>query len=114
MNRWKALCLACALCVSIVSQAQTFTTLVNFDVTNGSNPSSPLVQGFDGNLYGATSAGGIYSNCSGIGGCGTIFNITTGGVLTTLHNFCPTSSCLYGRTLGSTLALAPSGDFYGT
>jgi len=43
-----------------------------------------------------------------------IFNTTTDGVLTTLPNFCPTSSCLYGRTPGGTLALAPSGDFYGT
>lgn len=29
-----------------------FTTLVNFDGTNGAFPSGPLVQGLDGNLYG--------------------------------------------------------------
>ncbi len=115
MNRWEAICLTCALCVSVAAQAQTFSTLVNFSGANGSQPSSPLVQGFDGNLYGATSAGGIYSNCSGIGGCGTIYSTTTDGALTTLHNFCPSSSsCLYGRTPGSTVVLDPSGDFYGT
>ena len=33
-------------------RAQTLTTLVNFTGTNGA-PSGPLVQGTDGNLYGA-------------------------------------------------------------
>jgi hypothetical protein len=38
--------------------AQTFTTLVNFNGTNGSGPASALTQGADGNLYGTTVGGG--------------------------------------------------------
>ena len=37
----------------VPSQAQTYTTLFNFEGTNGSKPSSPLVQGLDGQLYGS-------------------------------------------------------------
>ena len=44
---------------AIASLAQTFTTLVNFDVNNGEDPMlMSLVQGADGYLYGTTSFGG--------------------------------------------------------
>jgi uncharacterized repeat protein (TIGR03803 family) len=48
-----------------------------------------LAQGTDGNLYGVTEQGGKYPCASGglATGCGTIFNITPTGTLTTLHNF---------------------------
>jgi len=37
------------------AHAQTFTTLANFDETNGANPShGSLAQGVDGSLYGTT------------------------------------------------------------
>jgi uncharacterized repeat protein (TIGR03803 family) len=62
------------LAVAIPSAAQTFTTLVNFNGTNGGYPYSALVQGTDGDLYGTTS--------------GTVFSITPGGALTTLYTFC--------------------------
>jgi hypothetical protein len=41
---------------AIAASAQTLTTLVNFNETNGKcpTPGSPLVQGTDGNLYGVT------------------------------------------------------------
>ena len=48
-----------AAITAVGSQAQTFTTLANFDTANGSGSSASLVQGFDGNFYGATLFGGI-------------------------------------------------------
>ena len=51
-----------AFCVvpAIASPANTiFTSLVSFDVTNGSNPYyASLIQGTDGSLYGTTAYGG--------------------------------------------------------
>jgi uncharacterized repeat protein (TIGR03803 family) len=93
------------------------TTLYSFcsqsNCADGGGP-SVLVQGRDGNLYGITGAGGSGHQCSfRSSGCGTVFKITTKGVLTTLHSFCVESSCLDGYQ-PSSLALAAEGGFYGT
>jgi uncharacterized repeat protein (TIGR03803 family) len=90
----------------------SFTPLVSFDGTNGSNPQwGALVQGIDGDLYGTTTGGGANSvGCSGSPGCGTVFNITPGGRLTTLHNFNDDAGG-WGPMPG--LVLATNGDLYG-
>jgi len=75
---------------AIVSHAQTFTTLLNFDDANGANPDVGVVQGMDGNFYGTTERGGTSDNCvnsNGITGCGTVYKITSAGLLTTLYSF---------------------------
>ncbi|MDR3460205.1 MAG: Ig-like domain-containing protein [Verrucomicrobiae bacterium] len=58
------------------------TTLYNFDVptsgTNGEFPYSGLTLGPDGNFYGTTSQGGT-------NGTGTIFQVSTNGILATLN-----------------------------
>ena len=90
---------------AIASPAQTFTTLVNFEYTNGSGP-NPLVQGVDGKLYGTTGGGG--TNFSG-----TVFRVTAEGTLTTLYSFCYLS-CLDGKIPSARLALSAGGNFYGT
>jgi uncharacterized repeat protein (TIGR03803 family) len=96
------------------ASAQTFTSLLSFDVTNGSNPQwGALVQGIDGNFYGTTSGGGIYSSgCfrSPDGYCGTVFKITPGGTLTTLHAFANGAD---GSGPMPGLALGTDGHFYG-
>jgi uncharacterized repeat protein (TIGR03803 family) len=80
------------------------TTLHSFQTTDGANPQGGLVQGNDGNLYGATEEGGTYNY-------GTVFKMTVGGTLTTLHSF---SGGTDGDTPVSTLIQATDGNFYGT
>jgi uncharacterized repeat protein (TIGR03803 family) len=86
------------------ASAQTFTTLVSFDGTNGALPTyGTLVQGSDGNFYGTTSAGGSEF-------FGTVFVITPQGHCTNLHTF-------HGHDGGvpeAGLIVAPDGTFYGT
>lgn len=61
--------------------AQTFNVLVNFDGTNGSNPSNgSLVVDSEGNLWGTTSWGGTNN-------LGTVFKMSPTGTLTTVYNF---------------------------
>jgi uncharacterized repeat protein (TIGR03803 family) len=86
----------------------TLTTLARFDLTNGSYPNGALVQGNDGNFYGTTALGGASNSCSG--GCGTVFTITPGGTLTTLHSFELTD----GGNPYAPLIQATDGNFYGT
>ena len=93
----------CVIGLAAALPGQTFTTLVNFTGTNGSNPSGSLVQGKDGNLYGTTTGGGVY-------GGGSIFKATLAGVVTTLHSFIGTEEGVspHGLMQGT------DGNFYGT
>jgi uncharacterized repeat protein (TIGR03803 family) len=93
-------------CVAATAaSAQTFTSLLSFDGTNGSQPLlGSLVQGIDGNLYGIADMGGT-------DGCGTAFKITTAGTLTTLFNFQDNGN---GCHPDGGLALAANGDIYGS
>lgn len=97
--------IACLLVCSSAVPAQTFTTLLSFNGSNGAKPeyAMSLVQGTDGSLYGTTSTGGSRDS-------GTVFKVTTGGTLTTLHNF----TGLDGALPGSGLIQATNGNFYGT
>jgi uncharacterized repeat protein (TIGR03803 family) len=85
----------------------TLTTLHSFYPHTGSNdgrsPWAGLVQGRDGDLYGTTVNGGT-------GDDGTVFKITLGGKLTTLHSFNFTDG--YGPYGG--VIQASDGNFYGT
>ena len=89
-----------------ITPGGTLTTLHKFDITDGARPGLGLVQGADGDFYGTTSSGGAdTSDCSG--GCGTVFKITSGGTLTTLHSF---NDSYYPGPL----VQAADGNFYGT
>jgi uncharacterized repeat protein (TIGR03803 family) len=87
----------------------TFTTLHSFDGTDGSLPYAGLIRANDGNFYGTTQAGGASQSC-GSEGCGTVFEITPGGTLTTLHRFDLTD----GSFPYAGLIQAADGSFYGT
>jgi uncharacterized repeat protein (TIGR03803 family) len=89
------------------------TTLHSFDGNDGAYPNA-LVQGTDGNFYGTTFYGGANSlpactDNESEAACGTVFKITPGGTLTTLHSF-----DLKDGALPTTLIQASDGDFYGT
>src|SRR5258708_39982869 len=85
--------------------------LFHFNGQNGAHPTSfsGLVQAGDGNLYGTTLFGG--SNFTGgLSGQGTVFKITTNGVLTTLVFFNGTNGSVpYGG-----LTLGTDQNLYGT
>jgi uncharacterized repeat protein (TIGR03803 family) len=91
-----------------ITPSGTLTTLHSFDSRDGEYPYATLVQGTDGNVYGTTLAGG--TNCGEDDQCGTVFKITPGGMLTTLHNFDGTD----GFDLFSGLVAATDGNLYGT
>jgi uncharacterized repeat protein (TIGR03803 family) len=100
-----------------ITPAGVLTTLYSFcsaaKCADGSGPRSELIQATDGNLYGTTGEGGITnSNCTH--GCGTIFKITTSGVLTTLHSFCARAHCADGSHPNAALLQATDGNFYGS
>ena len=80
----------------------------SFGLLDGANPIGALVQGPDGNLYGATTAGGT-------AGEGTIFEISTdGSVFDVVHNFGDGSVPNDGSTPNGGLILGKDGNLYGT
>jgi uncharacterized repeat protein (TIGR03803 family) len=103
-----------------ITSAGVLTTLYNFCsqgafCNDGSYPSAALVQGTDGNFYGTTEFGGFAFYCSNSPGCGTVFMVTpTGGVETTIYNFCSQPNCTDGLQAGGGLVRATDGNFYGT
>lgn len=85
----------------------------------GGGSYSKLVQGADGALYGTTALGGP-GTCSAdrsavcfpqAGNSGTVFKVTTGGALTTLHTF--TGGADGAKPYGG-IILGNDGSFYGT
>jgi uncharacterized repeat protein (TIGR03803 family) len=89
-----------------ITPSGTLATLYSFcyqsNCTDGADPDGALVQATNGNLYGTTTFGGA-SNV------GTVFEITPGGTLTTLHSFDATD----GAEPFAGLVQATNGDFYG-
>jgi uncharacterized repeat protein (TIGR03803 family) len=92
--------------ISPTRPAVIFTTLVNFDGTDGANPGLSPIQGKDGNLYGGTGGGGDY-------GHGLLYRMTMGGSLTPLYSFCAQSGCPDGVG-GAPEVLGSDGNFYGS
>lgn len=71
--------------------------------SDGSQPAAGLVQGSDGNFYGTTYKGGDYRY-------GTVFKVSTNGILTTLNSLDYTN----GAFPYAELAQDAEGNFYGT
>jgi uncharacterized repeat protein (TIGR03803 family) len=93
-----------------ITAGGTLTTLYSFcaqiGCPDGAHPRASLMQATDGNLYGTTSWGGANQ---GDYTSGTVFRITTAGVLTTLHSFDGTD----GGYPWAGLIQADDGNFFG-
>jgi uncharacterized repeat protein (TIGR03803 family) len=85
-------------------QAQTFTVLYNFNLTDGGIPYSTLARDAAGNLYGTTQVGGAI-------GVGTVFKVDAGGTETVLYSF--TGGADGGYPLAG-LVLDAAENLYGT
>jgi uncharacterized repeat protein (TIGR03803 family) len=80
-------------------------TMASFSGTNGSHPVGELVQGKDNsNFYGVTSEGGSAQSI------GTVFKMSSTGIIATLVNF----KSNIGLSPAAGLLLASDGNFYGT
>ena len=94
-----------------VTPEGVLTTLVEFTKDGAANrgalPLGGLSAGADGALYGTTRAGGASD-------LGTIFKVTTDGVLTTLVEFTGNGTQNRGSLPHVGLTLGSNGSFYGT
>jgi uncharacterized repeat protein (TIGR03803 family) len=90
-----------------ITPSGTLTTLYSFCAVgtcdDGAQPTVGLVQATNGDLYGTTHGGGAHNK-------GTVFKITAGGKLTTLHNF----HSIPDGEIPSGLVQASNGNLYGT
>jgi uncharacterized repeat protein (TIGR03803 family) len=90
-----------------ITSAGTLSVLHSFDLTDGYEPNDGLVQATDGNFYGTSTGGGTGSPSAD----GTVFEVTSGGTLTTLYNF--TGFAGDGGAPFGGLLQYTSGAFYG-
>jgi uncharacterized repeat protein (TIGR03803 family) len=90
----------------------TLTTLYTFcqqpGCADGAQPFG-LIQGINGNLYGATYFGGPNE---GPTGAGTIFQLSLNGEFSTFYSFCPSNNC-GGGYAPVALIQGMDGNFYG-
>jgi len=96
-----------------ITPGGTLTTLYSFtDGSDGGEPFAGLTEGMDGNFYGTTSSGGSDS-------CGTVFEITPSGALTTIYAFTDGTdggvplAGLVTDTYGNLYGTAAGGGAYG-
>jgi uncharacterized repeat protein (TIGR03803 family) len=76
--------------------------------TDGQNPIAPLILDSLGNLWGTTTAGGLYNN-------GAVFELNTSGIETVLYNFQGKSQTTTdGGTPYAGVVLDSEGNVYGT
>lgn len=99
-----------------LTPAGQFSTLHAFAGADGAFPTSTLVEGSDGSLYGATEGGGGSQECN-VGpklllGCGTLYRITPQGQFTSLHSFNALATSTDGAFPVS-LIRASDGKLYG-
>ena len=101
-----------------ITPSGAFTIVYSFcsqpNCTDGANPFfGSLIQATNGKLYGTTEFGGVNNNLCHFGNCGTIFEITPSGSLTTVHSFCSESGCLDGANPRTGVIQSAAGDLYG-
>ena len=110
LSKAAGIILAFCFVTASVASAQTVTTLNSFPYANG-GPSG-VVERSDGNFYGMTEGGWGIDDCGESSGlsCGTVFEVTGGGALTTLYTFNITN----GADPAGGVVEGTDGNFYGT
>ena len=95
-----------------VTRLYRFCSLAN--CADGVLPLGGLVQDSSGNFFGTTYGDGGGAFCVLGTSCGTVFEITPSGVLTTLYSFCSQAECTDGGGPSAGLVQGTDGNFYGT
>lgn len=103
---------------SATGYATTPTTLINFNGTDGADPSGGLIIDAHGNLFGTTAAGGTSTAC-GAGGCGTIFEVKVDSTTATGYASTPTTLAIFdgadgGPDVFAGLVADANGNLFGT
>ena len=100
-----------------ITPSGALTTVYSFcaqpNCSDGQAPDWGLVKAASGNFYGTTVEGGVKGYCPA-SGCGTVFEITPSGALTTVYSFCAQPNCSDGQSPAGTLLWTSSGALYGT
>jgi uncharacterized repeat protein (TIGR03803 family) len=76
-------------------------------VPGGISGAPTLIQGFDGNYYGTTAAGGAF-------GMGCVYQISSAGDVAIIHSFGDPSVANDGTSPAASLTVGFDGNFYGT
>jgi len=79
---------------------------------DGAQPEGSLAADGAGRYVGVTAAGGV--NCQSSGGCGTVYELTTGGRENVLYSFCAQPDCADGDAPQAGLIHDMKGNLYGT
>jgi uncharacterized repeat protein (TIGR03803 family) len=102
-----------------ITTSGKLTTVYNFcsqpNCTDGGSPGFRLVQASNGNFYGVTLAGGDPSCTTSLPlgpGCGTVFELTESGALSTVHVFDSDYSDVFSEPAAA-LFQATHGPLYG-
>jgi uncharacterized repeat protein (TIGR03803 family) len=110
LKRWTfSLVLLLAVSGAVGAHAQMYTESILYSFTESQLDNGSLVRDSAGNLYGTSYFGGLKSTVCSYG-CGTVFELSTQGVLSTLHTFTDGADGSYPCCL----AIDGSGNLYGT
>ena len=107
MKRYNSIQLTISVGLLALGVSATSASAQNYELVHAfrgsGEPRAHLIQARDGSFYGTTSLGGT-------NGLGTVFKMTSGGTLTTLHSF----GSAEGSRPEAALLQAADGNFYGT
>ena len=97
--------------IAATGQAQSIVTLGNLP-----SEAVQIIQGSDGNFYGTALAGGngMCQNTFRSGACGSVFEVTSAGAVSTLYSFQPGPNATNSFPYPNGVIQGIDGNFYGT